>query len=254
MLTTHPPRIERVVHEIGRGALTIVQVSDVHAGRRGVRKMFERALLDLPREADLVVVTGDSVLEDDPDDAAFVARGLAEAVRARIGRFAVLGNHDYGVTGRPGRETPADLELGNAATKQLEAAGFTVLRNRWVQATPDLIVAGADDVGAKQIDPDATLKGAPQGPMRLLLCHNPDGAHWILARHRADVVLCGHTHAGQIRLPLLPPPVVNLRMRRYWRGSFRVRGASMYVSRGFGTTHLHLRLWSRPELTVHEVR
>jgi predicted MPP superfamily phosphohydrolase len=253
MLTTHAPRVERVGHAIGRGPLTIVQVSDVHAGTRWVRRLFERAVAELPSEADLVVVTGDSVLHDDPDDAAFVARSLADAVKARIGRFAVLGNHDYGVTGRPGRETPADLALGDAAAARLGAEGFTVLRNRWTLAQPGLVVAGADDVGAKQIDPDATLRGAPEDALRILLVHNPDGAHWILARHRADVVLCGHTHAGQIRLPGLPPPIVNLRMKRYWRGAYRVRGASMYVSRGFGTTHLHLRIWSRPELTVHEI-
>jgi hypothetical protein len=254
MLTTHAPHVEQVVHTIGRGPLTVVQVSDVHAGTRAIRRQFERALRKLPREADLVVVTGDSVLEDNPDDAGFVARTLASAVRARIGRFAVLGNHDYGVTGRPEHETPAILALGDAVAAQLRDEGFTVLRNQWTQAGPGLVVAGADDVGAKQIDPDATLRGAPKDSLRLLLVHNPDGAHWILARHRADVVLCGHTHAGQIRLPGLPPPVVNLRMRRYWRGLYRVRGASMYVSRGFGTTHLHLRVWSRPELTVHSIR
>src|SRR5262249_47683641 len=196
-----------------------------------------------------VVVTGDSVARRNPEDAEFVARVLREAVRAHIGYFAVLGNHDYAVTGPPGRESRADLTLAAEVAARMGAQGFGVLRHEWVRARPDLVVAGADDVGARQIDADATLRGAPEDVLRLLLVHNPDGAHAILARHRADVVLCGHTHAGQVRLPGLRPLLVNLRVKRYWTGTFQLRGASMYVSRGFGASHLPLRVWARPEIT-----
>jgi predicted MPP superfamily phosphohydrolase len=212
MWSTHPARLERVRHRLARGpasaALVVIQASDVHAGGRGVRRAFAQAVARLPAEADLVVITGDCLSRRDPDDAAFVAGTLAARVRARRGCFAVLGNHDYDVYGPPGLENRADLELAGRVIAALESCGFQVLRNEWTLCGADLVVAGADDVGAKQIDPIRTLQGAPESALRLLLVHNPDGALAVLARHPADLVLAGHTHGGQLRLPGLPPPFV----------------------------------------------
>jgi predicted MPP superfamily phosphohydrolase len=258
MITTHSPRVERVTHRTaqlpGGAPLTIVQVSDVHASTRRVRRMFERAVRGLPTEADLVVITGDCLSTDDPDEARFVAETLGGHTQARIGRFAVMGNHDYLVSGPPGRESPPNLALGERVVARLEGAGFRVLRNAWTHAAPGLIIAGADDLGALQLDPQRTLAGAPERDFRLLLVHNPDAALLVLERHRADVVLCGHTHGGQVRLPGARPIVLPVRAKQYWAGLYAIRGASMYVSRGFGWTHLPIRAFSQPEVTVHELR
>src|SRR5262249_59628831 len=123
---------------------------------------------DLPREADLVVVTGDSVARRNPEDAEFVARVLREAVRAHIGYFAVLGNHDYAVTGPPGRESRADLTLAAEVAARMGAQGFVVLRNEWVRARPDLVVAGAADGGARPNRADAPPPPPPPNVPPLL--------------------------------------------------------------------------------------
>ncbi len=93
------------------------------------------------------------------------------------------------------------------------------------------------------------------GGFRLLLSHSPDGL--LHARSReVDLALCGHTHGGQITFPLLGAPVRHARAvgRREPAGLLRIGGVTTFVSRGFGTSLLPLRLGARPELAVVELR
>jgi predicted MPP superfamily phosphohydrolase len=129
----------------------------------------------------------------------------------------------------------------------LERAGVIVLRNEWVPVaggkTP-LALAGIDELlsGRARTEPLQTIP--PPFP-RLLLSHNPDIIQF-LPQDSFDLLLCGHTHGGQVRIPPFPPPVTATTNRRFWGGLFPRGQGWVFVSRGVGYTW-RVRLASRPE-------
>jgi len=233
-------------------ALTIVQLSDFHVGpfvsAADVRRSVEMAN---GLGADLIVLTGDFVYLTAGYSTA-CAQELA-ALRAELGVFAVLGNHDVWAG--------ADQVAAN-----LTAAGVRVLRNEGLPLRfegADLWLLGVDDSGDSRESFDsfkASMAGAaaelagmlesiPAEAPRLLLVHNPDFAE-MLPEGRIDLVLSGHTHGGQVRLPLFGPPIVpSCFGQKYAAGLVAGPRAPVYVNRGIGLIPPPIRLNCRPEIT-----
>lgn len=236
--------------------LTIVQLSDLHWGPFVGQAQVRRAVdVALGLEADLVVLTGDYVSRSTHYDPSW-ARELGR-LRAPLGVYAVLGNHDVWVD--------ADAVAGD-----LDRVGVTVLRDTrlglsvrggrlWLLGIEDigltcgLLRSRFSDFQARQQEVketlDALLTGLPADGLRVLLVHNPDFVA-MLPQERLDLVLCGHTHGGQVRLPLLGAPLVPLCLGRgYLAGLIRHGSTWVYVNRGIGVGWLPLRLNCRPEVT-----
>lgn len=164
-------------------------------------------------------------------------RRLAD-VRAPLGRFAVLGNHDLWAD---------DMVVRRA----LEGAGFRVLVNENV-ALPapfeHVSICGMDDPWAGTPDARATFDGACE--VRVLLMHAPEGL-MVLGDEAFDVAVCGHTHGGHIALPGGTPIVTAGPLcRQYSRGEFDVGGRTMIVSKGIGATESPLRLFADPDVRM----
>jgi predicted MPP superfamily phosphohydrolase len=232
----------------------ILLITDIHLGPflrpASLLRVFDRLLAAGP---DLVLLGGDLTTarldEFPPGTAAF------RALRAPLGVFAVLGNHDH-YTGEPDR-----------LRAMLGECGIAVLHNRAVvlerraigvagvagAAAPDrLVLAGIDDLHAGRPDLGAALAQAPRGLPIVLLSHNPDIV-FEAARHGVGLVLSGHTHGGQVRIPGLP---VLVRMSRYrldeW--CYDAGDARVIVSRGLGVTGLPVRLACPPEAVLITLR
>ena len=161
-------------------------------------------------------------------------------LHAPLGTFAVLGNHDH----YSGEQERLSRLCGQA--------GIELLHNRWTQVELDgvhLTLAGVDDLVAGRPDLDLALRNAPR-PV-VLLSHNPD-LLFQAARHDVDLMLSGHTHAGQIRIPNLP---VLVRQSRYRldEGRFRARGTELVVSRGLGVVGLPFRVACPPQAVLLEL-
>lgn len=209
-----------------RAPLHLLQLSDLHFGlylRGGsVSRWVETAVALTP---DLVVITGDFVQGRptiDPEPLAELLAGL----EAPLGVWGVWGNHDHAwYTSRPHR-----------LASVLERAGVRILENRGVRLRDDLYLAGIDDESTGSPDVSRALREAPGDGVTLLLCHRPESAQrvpsWV------DLVVAGHTHGGQVRLP--GPPSLPYG----WQGE-RPR---LYVSSGLGVGLLPLRLNCPPEL------
>ncbi len=220
--------------------VSVLLISDIHTGPflapADLAEVFCRLQALAP---DLILLAGDLTTAR-PEEFA-PAAGAFASLRAPLGVFAVLGNHDH-YSGRP-------QELRRA----LEAAGIPVLHNRAVRLERGgrhLRLAGIDDLHWGRPDLDAVLDG--DRTPTVLLSHNPDVLFDAAARG-VSLVLAGHTHGGQVRLPGLP---IVVKMSRFALddGRYAANGAEVIVSRGLGVTGLPLRLRCAPEALLVRLR
>jgi uncharacterized protein len=235
-ITKHRIRLPGLSHEF-RG-LRIVQLTDIHHGLYFPAQILADTVQIVNRlEPDLIAVTGDFVT---------YSRNYIEPVaeilgtlKARLGVFAVLGNHDFRVS-------------ANTIARELQEAGIEMLRNRHVVLGGrhhPLYLAGVDDLhyGA---DLPRALRGIPEGSPTILLSHNP-----AIIQTAADagvgLVLAGHTHGGQVRLPVLGSIYGRSpEQTRFKVGWARLGSTQIYVSRGIGTIVLPVRYRCSPEIPL----
>jgi uncharacterized protein len=246
----------------GGHGLTVLHLSDLHL-TDGDRRPA-RFLAGLPK-ADVTVLTGDALGE--PQAVEFVVRAL-RPVRGRQASLFVLGSNDLYAprptnwlrylipsrrrgrrVGRRGR--PADL------VRLLERDGWVHLKNRKYDRRTNglrLEVVGLDDPHIHRSDLRVAVRGAPDA-FGLAVVHSPDPAP-ELAALGYDLVVAGHTHGGQVRLPIVGALVSNCSIpARLARGLARVGPAYLHVSPGMGTSkYAPFRLLCRPEATLLELR
>jgi hypothetical protein len=272
------------------GGIAVLHLSDFHfraGGRVQARKIARLKQLLANERYDIVALTGDLI----HDAAGFpAALSLIETLRPRMGTFSCRGNHDYaeysvwgvfGHTGRGSGDTPglSVRNLAEAARKLVDfarkvlhnelvrlpvafndmaamdagliSAGVRPLVNTAVQVDgADLWVAGVDDLTEGFPDLRTALAGVPDEPSLILLAHNPD--IWLNARvAAADLVLSGHTHGGQVRLPgigVAHTQGTHLSRQRP-AGWFEREGTRMFVTRGLGES-IPLRFGVRPQVAL----
>jgi uncharacterized protein len=214
----------------------IAFVTDTHVASFMRRGLYREVVAQIARfDPDLVLLGGDFVsFRRHIPLMAEVLDGLA----ARDGVYACLGNHDYW----------ADRDGVIAA---LTAKGVEFVINRSIVLRDDLTLTGIDEVYRGEPDLDASF--AKAGRIRLGLSHHPDIVD-LFADERLDLLVCGHTHGGQIRFPFFGSVVVPSKHEgRYANGFHRVANVLMYVSRGIGAIP-PLRILCKPELATFVLR
>lgn len=223
--------------------MTIAQLSDIHhcqyVPREFVRRCVRKVNALFP---DIIVLTGDYVYDPSYRASTFlfpVADELAE-LKAKEGVFAVLGNHDN----------------KDRTSRALSKSGIHVLINDHIalyRKKDYIFIAGVDDLWRGKMDLERTLKGTDDKP-KILLVHNPDAIEMIKATD-VDFVMAGHTHGGQVSLPLYGPPVIYSKFgARYAAGLFREGRTMMYVNKGIGISSFPVRFCARPEITLFTLR
>lgn len=240
-----PPVVTR--HEVRlaglpkvRDGFTLVAVSDLHLGSMIGEAWMRRLIARLNAlKPDAVVIVGDLV--DSEVGSLGPLLPVLQTLRAPWGVWAVTGNHEY----------YAGLDRSVAL---LEAAGYTVLRDRAAAIAPGLVIAGVDDLGArKQFGLNDRVLGqalANRLPGAVvLLSHSPVQADKAAALG-VGLMLSGHTHNGQIwpfnYLVRLSNPLVG--------GRYEVGGMTVIVGRGTGTWGPRMRLWQPGEILLITLR
>jgi uncharacterized protein len=227
----------------------IVQVSDIHLDEYTEPYFLERIVHQVNSLApapDLVLLTGDFITHG---SLTFIAGNHALHRCAEILttltaplRYAVLGNHDLAFN-------------AHAVIDALTAHGTPVLVNQYLPIERDgarFWLCGVDDPGTGHPDLDLAIPANPDGPV-LLMAHAPDYADDVRAHPRGalvDLMLSGHTHGGQVRLPFLGPLILPPMGLKYPEGHYRFNQMQLYVNRGIGTVGLPFRLNCPPEITV----
>ena len=215
--------------------VSIAQVTDVHVRRPGPGL---DALVDAIRdvEVDIVAVTGDVPAKGWTAPA--IHHFLARLPRARLGRYAIMGNWEYWSGLDP-------LRWG----QMLEPHGITLLRDEVVEVGP-IRLAGVDDVVAADPDIGGVLDRVQ--PPAIALCHCPIGFD-RLAGPDVALVLSGHTHGGQIRLGPLGPAWLPIGSGPYARGFYQRAGSRLYVCPGLGWSLAPIRVGVPRELAILEL-
>jgi uncharacterized protein len=225
----------------------IVQLSDIHLDEYTEPFFLERIVHQVNALApDLVLLTGDFITHG---SLTFIAGGHAVRRCAEILatltaplRYAILGNHDVSFS------APLVIEaLTNHGTPVLVNQHLPIERTG-----ARLWLCGVDDPSASHPDLDLTLPAKPDGPV-LLMAHEPDFADHVIAHPRGslvDLMLAGHSHGGQVRLPFLGPLILPPMGEKYPEGHYRFNRMQLYVNRGIGTVGLPFRLNCPPEITV----
>ncbi len=229
----------------GFGSLRVAHLTDIHHGLfLPLQAVIDAVELVNRLEPDVVALTGDFVTYS----RAYIepVAEILGTLRPRCGIFAVLGNHDFRVG-------------ADAVTRALRKRGIEVLRNRHSIIHPStgadggLYVAGIDDIGYRA-DLPRSLRGIPSGAPTVLLSHNPRIIRRA-ARTGVGLVLSGHTHGGQVKLPLVGSIYGRSPERlRFKSGMDVLGGTQIYVSRGIGTVVLPLRYRCPAEIPLFHLQ
>jgi uncharacterized protein len=226
----------------------IAALADVHEGAPFVTRDRVRTLVSQvnAREPDLVVLLGDYVIHGvvggtfhAPEEVSSNLSGL----RGRHGVFAVQGNHDVWLDSRRVR-------------RAFEAEGITFLEDESRIVTirgVKVRIVGLREFNKQGVDLQAAFAGGPADATTLVLTHSPD--IFPMLPDDATLTLAGHTHGGQVRLPLLGTPVVPSAFgSRYVNGFVEEGVRDLFVSPGIGTSILPIRLGVPPEVSLLEIR
>jgi hypothetical protein len=224
----------------------IVQMSDIHLEEYTEPYFLERMVAETNAMApDLVLITGDFVSRGPLAltkswQAAGVAAEILSTLKAPQ-RFGILGNHDVNV----GAEH---------VIRPVEAHGTPILVDSYTpleRGRDVLWLCGCNDAGTRVPDLNFAIPPNPHAPV-IFMCHEPDYVETVIEHPRfplIDLMLSGHSHGGQIRLPFIGPLILPPMGQKYVEGMFQFAHMQLYVNRGIGTVELPFRLNCPAELT-----
>lgn len=232
-----------------------------------INRIVERLVEERPA---LVLVIGDFIYKpgEDPSQEINQAIDLVRPLpQAGIPTYAVLGNHDYGMSSK---KAPPNEQLAAKVQKSLETVGVEVLQNEAIALTPPkssaqtaartdgavpLYLVGIGANWPNKDKPQVALTQVPQGAPRLVMMHNPNSFD-AMPSSTAPVAVAGHTHGGQIRIPFTPEWSWMTFAKEDkvhvdgWIDGYGNPGNHLYVNRGIGFSILPLRINCPPEITL----
>jgi uncharacterized protein len=237
--------------------IKIVQLSDLHLGTfQGNKDKLEKIVEIINRQnPDLVFITGDIVNCYSEESIVFV--DVLKKIKSKYGKYAVLGNHDYGDYYLWDNETEK-INNKRLLEKQIQLMDFCLLNNenkKIIIKDTNLYVAGVENWGLPPYRQNADLSKALQGidelSTVLLLSHDP--VYWdevVKFSKRVDITFSGHTHGYQFGIKLCDyywSPFAN---KKPWYGYYKYNNSNLYVSKGLGGSFFPGRLGMWPEISI----
>lgn len=228
------------------GKLRLLHLSDLHAEPMPLEYLRKTIREGLALQPDLICLTGDYITTKYEEWDAYAAV-LAELSKAAP-TFATLGNHDGGRWARYSGYRDTRL-----VETMLAQAGIPVLHNRSVpfeHAQGRLRLVGVGDYWAGEVEARRAFGGRDPAPDRptVLLSHNPDSKEDLMSEPW-DLMLCGHTHGGQLSLPVMGEPFLPVRDKRYVRDLYQLGTRWLHITAGVGSLH-RMRFNCRPEISL----
>ena len=242
-LETVPLKLPRLPKSFS--GIRVAQISDIHMGGWMNPDRLQRvADLIIAQRPDLLLITGDFLIGD--DQVAFSHEAVNDLI-VGLSRLtdlfptlAVLGNHDYWT----------DAET---VRRMLSSCGITDLTNKVYtleRGDERLHLCGVDDVWEGEVRLEEVIAQLPEDGAAILMAHEPDFADISAMTGRFDLQLSGHTHGGQVVLPIWGPPVLPYLGQKYPSGLYKVGEMYQYTNRGVGMARLPIRINCPPEVTL----
>jgi predicted MPP superfamily phosphohydrolase len=224
--------------------IRIAAIGDIHAGSPFINASKLRQLVELTNreKPDLIVLLGDYMIREnfyqkliEPE----ITAGVLKDMRAPLGVFAVIGNHD----------TWYDADR---VTRAFQSVGISVLNNEVRElrfGDRSVWLIGLADAQSNRHDINGTLKQVPEGASTIVLEHHPDT--FLQLPPSVKLMLAAHTHGGQVNLPVIGRLIVPSSYgQRFAAGLVKENGKTMFVTTGVGTSILPVRFRVPPEIAV----
>ncbi|WP_252247153.1 metallophosphoesterase [Clostridium sp. ZBS4] len=229
--------------------IKIAQISDIHLGEYYTIDKLEKLVNKVnSQNADIIVFTGD--LFDNVskfEDTSKVAP-ILKKLNAKIGKYAIYGNHDYGGGAK------------NIYKNVMEDSGFKILVNDQANVKLDsgktISILGLDDALLGNPDVEKTARNIKENNYNLLLLHEPDLSDKFVS-YNIDLILAGHSHGGQVKIPFLGEIVTPPLAEKYKDGLYNLntqRNTQLYVNSGIGNTKMPFRFMNVPEVSIFEIK
>lgn len=229
----------------------IVHISDIHYGKTTFKKDLEKLTDEVNRiKPDLIFFTGD-LIDDDTEITSEVTDNLISCLKnmkATYGKYAIKGNHDYSVS-------EYSIIMDNAHFTLLDEKYDTI----YSPNNESIFIAGistnlhgslsAKDKLNATIEYLNSLETKPN--YTILLMHEPDYIKDI--SYNFDLVLAGHSHNGQVRLPVIGAIALPVGAKEYYDEHYKINNTDLYISSGIGTSDVGLRLFNRPSINLYRI-
>lgn len=234
--------------------LKIVHISDIHYGEAINKKELENLKNKINfLKPDIVTFTGDISTDGLSDKHAKEVSKILGEIEATIGKYAISGNHDY-------KFKKWSIVMENAGFTNLNDTYETIYLNE----TQPIVISGISTnlYGSKnvkdKIEPimnylnSFSESNVNEPVYSILLLHEPDFITEI-DYNKFDLVLAGHSHNGQVRLPLIGALYTPEGAKKYYDEYYRIDNTDMYISSGVGTTLLNVRLFNKPSFNFYRI-
>lgn len=227
--------------------LKIVHLSDIHYGKHFNKEKLEKVINKVNEiNPDIVVLTGDLVdnkLDKVQDDE---LKELLSSINSKIGKYAIMGNHDYKYknweyiikdSGFINLNDTYDIIYGKNSKIMISGISTNLYGEKKVKdkLQPSIKYDETNDIAYK-----------------ILLIHEPDYIDEI-KDISYDLILSGHSHDGQIKLPFIGAIYTPVGSKKYYKNYYKVQNAELFISSGLGTSGLNLRLFNKPSINFYRI-
>ena len=231
--------------------IKIVHFSDLHYNRaislNKVSSIIDEINLINP---DIVVFTGDLIDKDvdlSKKDFTDLTTSLRK-IKAKYGKYAIMGNHDYYKDSE--KVTNVYLDSG---FKYLDN-DYDIVYNKKNEA---IFIGGVNTASYDLDDIDKTMEyfkdENAEDMYKIILIHEPDITSKIVKNYKVNLILAGHSHNGQVRLPFIGAVYTPPHAKKYYDEYYKIDGTKLYISSGIGVSSVNYRLWNRPSINFYRI-
>lgn len=230
--------------------LKIVHFSDLHYNRAISLSKVEKIVNEINLiNPDIVVFTGDLIDKDvslTNNDYTELTK-LFRKINSKYGKYAVMGNHDYY------KDAEKVINVYNDSDFKYLDNDYDIIYNK---TNEKIFIGGINTVSYDMDDITKTMRYFDKNndiSYKIILVHEPDITDEIVKDYEVNLILAGHSHNGQVRLPFIGPIYTPPHSKKYYDNYYNVNGTNLYISSGIGVSTANYRLWNRPSINFYRI-
>ena len=230
--------------------LKIVHFSDLHYNRALSLSKVEDIVDEINLiNPDIVVFTGDLIDKDvnltNKDYTSLTT--LFRKINAKYGKYAIMGNHDYY------KDSEKVINVYNDSNFKYLDNDYDIIYSK---KNEPIFIGGINTSTYQMDDVDKTMEyfdNNDDNIYKIILVHEPDITTDIVKNYSVNLILAGHSHNGQVRLPIIGALYTPPGSKKYYDNYYNINGTSLYISSGIGVSTVNYRLWNRPSINFYRI-